>query len=52
MKYQLTEEDIELIVKALEGMKESGYMYASDSARELAVKQRIEQIKEKLGVEE
>lgn len=48
MKYDLNQEDVDLILKALEGLKEGGIFYSSN-ARDLAVRQRVEAIKKKLS---
>lgn len=50
MKYELNQEDVELIAKALEELQHSLF-YQSSSAKDLAVCQRVKQIKDKLNVE-
>lgn len=52
MKFELTNDDVLLIVKALNELEPSALNWSSKAAQTLAVQQRIKQIKAKLDIED
>lgn len=52
MKYDLDQEDIDLILKALDGLTTGGILFYNRDAKDLAIEQRINQIKVKLKNED